>query len=68
MAPGMPLIGQPRLRGFCSRPEPSFQNLSLLFLVHLRERTRPVLPERRQTLIVNRSGAPGLTDALPAFW
>jgi hypothetical protein len=64
----MTLIGQPRLRGFCSRPEPSSPNLSLLFLVHLRERIRPTHPKRKPSLLPDRLGAPGFAGALTTFW
>ena len=63
MAEGMALISRPRLRGFGSRTEPPSRNLSLLFLVHLRERIRPASPERKGTLMVNRLEASTLGNA-----
>ncbi len=60
------MISQSRIRGFCSRPDPTSPNLSLQVLVHLRERTRPALPDLKRTLIVDRLAA-GVTGARPAF-
>jgi hypothetical protein len=54
----MALIGQPRMRGFHSRLDSRSPSLSMLLLVHLRERAKHTNQARTRKLMEERLRSP----------